>query len=153
VKRGQTYFYCSQSCQISVANRVSPHGKTDHLNAANRRDEFTPFRWFMLRVRGREARKGVTDLTLDYLKRLWERQRGVCPVTGWAMRLPDSTDGWRGGNVPESASLDRIDNARGYVRGNVRFVAVMVNMARHTFDDEDVRRFARAVVDMMDTGS
>jgi hypothetical protein len=125
---------------------MAPHGTAVHLDPANRRDEMTPFRWYMLRIRARESRRGTTDLTLDYLKRVWDRQGGVCPLTGWPMQLPYNTNGWPAGSVPESASLDRIDNARGYVCGNVRFVSLMVNMARHTFTDDDVLRFARAVV-------
>lgn len=146
LKRGQTHFYCSKSCSIGVSNRTAPRIRVaSHLNPANRLDELSPFRWFMLRVRGREKKKGKTDLTLDYLKSVWDRQNGLCPMTGWRMRLPDTTDGWRGGSVPESASLDRINNKMGYVRGNVRFVAVMVNMARQAFTDEDVQHFARSV--------
>lgn len=102
----------------------------------------------MLRVRARQVKKGASNLTLNYLKSVWNAQQGKCPMTGWNMRLPDSTNGWVGGSVPEAASLDRINNAKGYVRGNVRFVAVMVNLARQAFTDDDVKRFARAVVDL-----
>ena len=46
----------------------------------------------------------------------------------------------------KSASLDRIDNSKGYVQGNVRFVSVMFNFARNKFSDEEVIEFAQAVI-------
>lgn len=46
-----------------------------------------------------------------------------------------------------SASLDRIDNSISYMKGNVRFISVMANYARNTFDDEEVVKFAEAVVE------
>lgn len=77
---------------------------------------------------------------------LFEKQAGKCPVTGWEMILPDSTrKGWDGGNNPRNASLDRIDNDKGYVEGNVRFVSLIANMARQTFTDEQVVEFCKAV--------
>jgi len=45
------------------------------------------------------------------------------------------------GSSPWKPSLDRIDNTKGYVEGNVRFVVSMANMCRNKFDDEDVISF------------
>ena len=99
----------------------------------------------MTRIRARAGKKGQSDIDLEYLKELWVDQQGRCPLTGWNMVLPVSTVGWAGGAIPESASLDRKNPKFGYVRGNVRFVALMANFAKHTFTDEDVRRFGEAV--------
>lgn len=143
---GQEEFYCTQSCQVIVSNQLSPRqGDASRLNAGNRRDERTPFRWFVLRARQRAAKKGPTNLTPSFLKELWEKQGGICSFTGWVLLLPDSTNGWKAGPHPKNASLDRIDNSRGYVQGNVRFVSVMANTARGQFSDEELRQFCRAV--------
>ncbi len=85
-------------------------------------------------------------MTVTYLKKLWERQKGACPLTGWQLVLPDTTNGWKAGATPRSASLDRINGKRGYVKGNVRFVSVMANLARGRFLDDQLREFCRAVV-------
>lgn len=90
-------------------------------------------------------RKGPTDLTAEYLKDLWDQQQGRCPFSGWALQLPDSTRKWRV-KVPACASLDRIDSTRGYFRGNVRFVALMANYARSSFEDDALVEFCRAVM-------
>lgn len=66
------------------------------------------------------------------------------------MHLPRSekhTEGrWEYGHHPQNASLDRLDQTKGYIKGNVRFVALIVNYARHSWTDNDVVTFARAVV-------
>lgn len=142
LRLGQKQFYCKQACQVV---RSGGKGNGRWLIPGNRLDALTPFRWFVLRARQRAEKKGPTDLTPSYLKELWEKQSGVCPFTGWALLLPDSTNGWKAGAHPKNASLDRVDNDRGYVRGNVRFVSVMANTARGQFSDEELRHFCRAV--------
>lgn len=145
VKRKQKWFYCTQSCQVSVGNSISPRGGFEvNLRADNRRDDLTPFRWFVLRARQRK-KKGRTDLTAAYLRDVWEEQIGRCAFTGWSLVLPDSTAGWTKDPGARAASLDRVDPLRGYVRGNVRFVAVMANYALARFCDEQLHEFCRAV--------
>lgn len=148
VRRGQTDFYCGTRCSVIISNQKAPRkgGLANFGEKRGRRpDERTPFRWFVLRARQRAEKKGPTDLTPSYLKELWEKQSGVCPFTGWILLLPDSTNGWKAGAHPKNASLDRVDNDRGYVQGNVRFVSVMANTARGQFSDEELRHFCRAV--------
>lgn len=99
----------------------------------------------MARVRNRK-RHGPSDLSLGYLLRLWKRQRGLCPFTGWDLKLPTSTQGWDEKH-PANASLDRIDCRRGYVKGNVRFVSIMANLARQDFTDDQLREFCAAVAE------
>jgi hypothetical protein len=144
---GSSDFYCSRSCANRDGNRKSPRGgNTSLLVANNRRDEYTPFRWFLSRVKAR-PRKGRSDITVEYLKWLWEYQQGICPFTGWLMQLPNSTVGWKEGLVKiKSASLDRYDNSKGYLQGNVRFVSVIANYAKAQFSDQEVMEFCHAVV-------
>lgn len=146
VRKGRTEFFCSLSCHGRKHNEVHPQkGDLARLKGGRQKDDLSPFRWFMLRIKNRPE-KGPTDLTVEHLKALWEQQQGVCPLTGWPLRLPVGVVGWGSKSSPECASLDRIDNSKGYVIGNVRFVAVIANYARSDFSDADVVRFARAVV-------
>jgi hypothetical protein len=145
LKAGATKFYCSRSCNTIVNNsKPGRHRDVTRLKADNRRDEFTPFRWFLARARARQADKGLTDLDVECLKALWDLQEGRCPLTGWAMSLPMGTSGFES-RAPQNASLDRIDNSKGYLRGNVRYIAFMANLARADFTDAQVREFGRAV--------
>ncbi len=143
VKLGQVVFFCNQSCQVRRANLSTPHNH-DNLNRTGRKaDSLSPFRWFVSRAVARR-RKGDVDITPDFLQQLWESQQGKCPFTGWMLKLPRTTGGWDHPD-PQNASLDRIDCAKGYVQGNVRFVAIMANIARGTFTDDQLREFCQAV--------
>lgn len=146
IKRDRTEFFCSRSCATSQSNKDNPRpGNPENLKSDNRRDKYTPFRWYVLRAEYRDRKKKYgCDLDVDYLKFLWDSQNGLCPFTGWSLILPRDTDGWIEYH-PHNASLDRIDCALGYVKGNVRFVSVIANLARSTFTDEQLIDFCKAV--------
>lgn len=145
-RANQSRFYCTQSCQVSSSNFKSPRGDRSGkwLVPGNRRDEFTPFRWYIIRIKQR-PQKGPSDVTLKSLRALWDKQSGICPITGWKLRLPNGTDGWKEGPSTKNASIDRIDNSKGYLDGNIRFVSVMANLARGRFDDSELEEFCIAV--------
>lgn len=149
-RKGRKHHFCSHACSTRSGNRIRLKrgevlGDPDNVSAwaGNRRDKHTPFRWFVSRAKYRK--KHVTDITAEYLKELWETQKGLCPFTGWGLILPQSSFGFREGSDPMNASIDRIDYAKGYIEGNVRFISVMANLARQRFTDAQVREFCRAV--------
>jgi len=147
IKKGNARFFCTGSCAATKINSEIPRiGNPQFLIADNRKDEYTPFRWFVLRGEYRNKKKGYgCDITPEYLKELWEKQQGTCPLTGWNLILPiDTRIGFSEKSI-KNASLDRIDNSIGYMQGNVRFVAVMANLARQDFTDEQVIEFCKAV--------
>lgn len=144
---GQTRFYCGTRCSVEASNEITPRkGNVDHLRPRDQRDEYTPFRWFLKRAQYRSRHAGKeSSLALEDIKSLWERQAGVCPLTGWEMLLPvSSTIGFMH-HDPRNASLDRLDNSLGYAVGNVRFVCLIANLARSEFADVDVISFCDAV--------
>ena len=109
----------------------------------NRRDEYSEFKWFMRCIR---RRKKQYNVDLKFLKQLWLEQKGICPITGWELALPKHSSDW--GSKQDKmfrASLDRIDNQLGYVKGNVRFITHMANMARNIFSDEELIKFCNDV--------
>lgn len=148
VKKGHTRFFCTSSCAaIKINSEIERSGNPQFLVADNRRDEYTPFRWYVLRgqYRGKRKRKYGCDLTVEYLKQLWEEQKGICPITGWHLVLAKSTNKPWETSCPNNASIDRIDNSKGYMQGNVRFIAFMANLARQSFTDERLIDFCKAV--------
>lgn len=147
--------YCSMFC-------YSQDGGKDHLNfvslenqiknkkriknyCGNRRDELTPFRFFTHVIRNSRKNKSF-NIDDKYLKEIWDYQKGICPLTGWKLVLPDSTSGWNTSRNGKRASLDRIDNSEGYIVGNVRFISYMANMALNNMSDYDLIQFCVAVV-------
>lgn len=96
-------------------------------------------------IRRRAKQRGLQlDLTAEDLL-----VPEVCPVLGIPLRTRFGVGGGRGW-YPDSPSVDRIDNNRGYVRGNVVIVSNRVNRIKHTATVEEleaIARFYRALVD------
>jgi len=147
--------FCSRSCAAIKRNKELPKSERKNfiknlfLYRDNRRDEYTPFRFFMKVVNNRNRHKSV-DIDLSYLKDLWERQNGICYFTGWHLILPQNIEGWRDCAdciKSKRASLDRIDNSKGYVKGNVRFISFMANIARSNMSDEELIKFCKSVTE------
>lgn len=44
------------------------------------------------------------------------------------------------------ASLDRIDSSKGYVKGNVQWVTIQANIAKHTLNIHELYALAKKIV-------
>lgn len=146
IKLGRHNF-CSRSCCGKHIGELHLPPTQAQLNAmhsiknfsGNRNDEYTPFREILRVVRNRTK---DFNLDLPYLKQLWESQNGVCPYTHFKLILPT----WN--NSPDiryRASLDRIDSSKGYVKGNVQFIATPVNYLKSTMSDEDTKSYLKEI--------
>jgi len=85
------------------------------------------------------------NIDANYLKELWNKQHGICPYTGIPMLLPRNTKHDPSLRSLKKASLDRIDSAKGYVKGNVEFVCMFVNLAKNSFPRQEVKEFLRMI--------
>lgn len=79
-----------------------------------------------------------TDLNEADLRDLFERQRGRCWWTGIAL-CTDSRD------KPWSVSLDRLDNEKGYLRGNVVLSSRAANFGRQRATPDEMRAFVEKI--------
>lgn len=148
LKKGRTNFYCSIKCS-------SKHSKTDHLKKwcgkynhnlkyGSNLDKYSDFKWYIKTIKlHSKKRNHIFDVDVEYLKELWEKQNGICPITYKKLELRNHR--YNNKSQPYSASLDRIDNSKGYIKGNIRFVALIYNYARNTFSDQDVIDFCKIV--------
>jgi hypothetical protein len=142
--RNKTKMFCDRSCACSYGLKVSPRkGDASRLNPANKLDKFSPFRYFVSKSRSEERKSwyGESDLTIEYLQDLWEKQNGICPYTNYQMELPQSTQDAAIKGTPKRASLDRMDSNKGYIQGNVEFVCLAVNYAKNRFSRDDMMSF------------
>jgi hypothetical protein len=73
------------------------------------------------------------NLDLTYLVELWLGQKGRCNLTGAVMEF---TPGNLKDKNPKSVSVDRIDNEKGYIKGNVRLLTHWANNSKSTWDHE-----------------
>lgn len=147
-KKGRKTF-CSRACQGKYCIKNIPEEKRiiEHLKKGSERDEYSPFRFFLklCRMRVRQKPSLGFDLTLQYLKELWDKQKGICPYTGWQLEIAECQTKKQIKKTPDRASLDRIDSSRGYVKGNVQFVALIVQYAKNDWNEKVIFEFANAV--------
>lgn len=134
--------YCSRSC-LAISNNKNPNIRRNRNPPpiGSNTDEFTPFRWYFRNAKRRTTKDN--NLTLEYLKEIWEFQKGKCPYSNIDLILNTYST-----NVSDriySASLDRIDSSKGYVKGNVQFVSLSINFMKHTMSHEDTLKLCNLI--------
>lgn len=97
-----------------------------------------------MRVTRRGDRTLTCNLEFEDLRRLWERQRHRCALTGW--KMTHSRNGSRSTNV----SIDRIDPHRNYIIDNVQLVCSIANLAKWESTPERFLELCRAVTQQAD---
>jgi hypothetical protein len=70
------------------------------------------------------------NLSIDYLWKLYLIQNKCCALSGTPILFDSKTR-----LHDRTASLDRIDNSKGYINGNVQWVHKDINMMKHAFNE------------------
>lgn len=83
-----------------------------------------------------EGRGIPWNLSIDALDDLFEKQSGMCALTGLPLRVFSPSRGDRVGG-PYLISLDRIDSAKGYEIENVRYLCACVNFMKQGYAEAD----------------
>jgi hypothetical protein len=154
-KNGNIRNFCSISCAVSMRNnsmtkkywmeKYEKQKKSfDIKNVSNNRgDIYSPFKPFLNSGRASimDHKEGM-NIDLPFLKEIWEKQNGICPYTGLKMELPKNTKNHSKKSL-KKASLDRIDSSKGYIKGNVEFVCMAINLAKNNHTKEDMISFIK----------
>lgn len=82
--------------------------------------------WGYLRHRQEKNYGTKTNLTVEYLEELWAKQRGCCYWTGIKLLFGPKVTA----RHPQKASVDRLDNTLGYVKGNIAWASNFANRGR-----------------------
>ena len=83
-------------------------------------------------ARSRARKRGIAfDLTAQDITELWAEQDGRCYWFGVPMHWRDPDEGQRNPFIP---TLDRADNSKGYIRGNVVLACWGANAAKGATD-------------------
>jgi hypothetical protein len=90
-----------------------------------------------------KKREIVWTINAEHVFSILKKQNGVCAVSGIEFEI-DHAPGQK--RRPFAPSLDRIDSKRGYVRGNVRVVCVIANLAMNEWGHDALFKLASAVV-------
>jgi len=145
--------YCNAGCFRSHRNALSLVKERPRHSGGSVRDELSAFRYLVKLMRNRRRDSRVVDVDAAYLSRLWDLQQGKCAMTGIGLELPDRVNDYGTKNEPaRAASIDRIDNLKWYVEGNIQFVSRMANFARNRYSVEQFKTFIRLCFDSLQRG-
>jgi hypothetical protein len=81
------------------------------------------------------------NIDLAYLLELYNKQDGLCALSGVNMTYTAGN-----GRTNTNISIDRIDSAVGYSRGNVQFVCDLVNRMKQDLPEEDLFMWCRRIL-------
>lgn len=84
-------------------------------------------------------------VTFDVLLALWNEQEGRCAVTGVSMTHVQG----QGHRIMTNVTVDRIDNDKGYMEGNIRLVCKAVNLMKSMMTDRELVEWSALVVQGM----
>lgn len=148
--------YCSLSCSGKNNHSHLEKGFDDSALQKARKvtlnriksDSAYRFKYYIKTIKRRKRKCGnkTDEITKEYLLELWNKQGGICPFTGWKLRLPKSCQGFEISDM-KCASLDRIDSSKPYIRDNVRFTSRIANFCKNEWSDEEVYEFCKAVTE------
>lgn len=83
-------------------------------------------------------------IDLDYLVKLLVAQDGKCALSGWPLEFTRGGD-FKGGKNPKGCTIDRIDNSKGYVPGNVQLACCLPNYLKADMPLEQFRSMCRDI--------
>lgn len=155
IRHGRTEFYCNRRCFAKTKGRLNlteGNRSASHMQLMGKRSQevLTKYhgedRVFYEVIRRARNRRHTNDMTVEYLRGLWEAQGQCCALTGIGLVLT-------GTDPVVRASLDRIDSKLGYVEGNVQFVSCSINWAKNSGTNEDVHRLVRLIVEASNPSS
>lgn len=101
-------------------------------------------RYFNQVKRGADKRGLEFSLTIEYMAQLFRDQNERCALTGEQIYFSEA----RKYKMETSASLDRIDNNKGYIEGNVQFVSKEVNFMKHKLTEDRFVDICEKVIDL-----
>jgi hypothetical protein len=86
------------------------------------------------------------DIDLKYIMDLLKQQDSKCALTGWDLEFTRGGT-YAYGTNPRGCTMDRKNNQRGYVKGNVQLVCWKANKIKGELNDDEFKTFCKQVAD------
>jgi tRNA(Leu) C34 or U34 (ribose-2'-O)-methylase TrmL len=88
--------------------------------------------WYTIRWKANNERKIEWDIDIKQAWNLFEQQEGKCALSGIDLKFVQSY-GYTTDKHLQTASLDRIDNTKGYLLDNIQWVHKDINILKNKF--------------------
>jgi hypothetical protein len=99
-------------------------------------------RWFLRQIKSQgDVREKEWNIDLKYVSNLWYEQKSKCALTGWDIIIHPKDRKYT------TASLDRIDSNKGYIKGNIQWVHKSANYAKHVLTTQEFYNMCHSVVE------
>jgi len=129
--------YCSLKCsgKAAASHFEKWQWTSETAPRGSKKDEYSPYREYMRRIKRRHKK---TEVDVKYLKEVFEQQKGICIYSGVKLAHPELVGK---SHQLTTASVDRIDSNKGYIKGNVQFVSIACNHAKNGMSDKQMREW------------
>lgn len=137
---------------ITYSNHLSRvvHPKCRQCSDKARRSqlELKNYIWYSI-CRGASGRGLELSIDRDWAYNLFLRQNRTCALSGAEIKFASCAAEHKAGGT--TASLDRIDSAKGYARDNVQWVHKTINLMKLRHSNDEFFDWCRKVVNHRDT--
>lgn len=140
--------------QIEIRKKQQAASRVYTRNLQSKLEKTGDPKFFFL-AKLRKVKKGIKErnikltITIDQLLDLYKKQNGLCHYTGEKLVLKaftgkiNSRKNYNG--LKNYCTLDRLDNNKGYVQGNIVLSTYKVNIARGSLDYEEFLRICHNI--------
>tara|TARA_Y100000310_G_C20652682_1_gene800307 strand:- start:1349 stop:1999 length:651 start_codon:yes stop_codon:yes gene_type:complete len=133
LRRGQ------KSCGCLKGNRKTGKDRNNYTGYG----DITGTIWGKIKT-GARRRKLEMSVTIEEAWKLFEEQNKKCALSGLPITMKD------GKRRKGTASLDRKNNIKGYIKGNVQWIHRNINIIKHSCSQEYFVNICRRVVNNKD---
>lgn len=133
VKRISSLKYLNGTCQLCKSLRGS---KSSNWKGYG---EICKELWNYIKW-GASSRKLEFEISIEYAWNLFLKQNRKCALSGWNLKFDEVFN-----HRTRTASLDRIDSAKGYIEGNVQWVHRNVNCYKSNMTEEALFNMCKAI--------
>ncbi len=92
-------------------------------------------------IHGAEMRNIDFNLNIDYVWNLFDKQKGKCAISGVDINFKNKQQ-----NIFENtASLDRINSSKGYIKGNVQWVHKKINIIKWNLPEKEFLNWIKKI--------
>lgn len=136
--------FCTRTCvgKHNIKNFGDKKFDLSILGYKRFADEHSKFRYHFRNIKKRNQ---TIDVNIEDLKSQWEIQNGICEFTGVNLILSSYSKISK--NPIYAASLDRIDNSKGYIKGNIRWVSRAINWMKNSMSDDMLNELISLIIE------
>jgi hypothetical protein len=103
-----------------------------------------PGTYFNMAQKGARDRKMEFTINIEYAWNLYTKQNGKCKLSGLPIDFGIDRKN-KAGYRDITASLDRIDSKKGYIKNNVQWLHKRVNIMKNKLEEEEFIFFCKAI--------